>query len=206
MSIQKRLRGLILAVLTVFVAFVAYAETVTVSTYYPSPYGSYTNLDTTGATNLATAAGDVVMVNGGGRVGIGVAPGRKLQVGPNLHAASDGILLDGILRLAWGAAAGVANPPAGNAYIWHESTDGSVRVRFSNGNVPLTVDDGNNVGIATVAPTAGFALDVAGNVFIRGPGGPAGNTGLRLTNAGQTGILQVICDTPSNTCYASYAP
>ena len=58
---QQRLRGLILGVALVFVALAAYAETVTLSTFYPSPYGSYQNLDTTGETKLATESGKVVI-------------------------------------------------------------------------------------------------------------------------------------------------
>ncbi len=77
MKMQKRLRALVFTFVLVFAAFVCYAENVTVSTYYPSPYGSYQSLDavnlsTTGATNLATA---------GGNVGIGTtAPVTKLDV------------------------------------------------------------------------------------------------------------------------------
>ncbi len=43
------------------VGYAAYAENVTISTFYPSPYGSYQSLETTGNTRLATA-GDVVLV------------------------------------------------------------------------------------------------------------------------------------------------
>jgi hypothetical protein len=63
-----------------FAAYTAYAENVTISTYYPSPYGNYQNLDTTNTTNLATAGGNVLMAMGGGNVGIGTAtPGAKLH-------------------------------------------------------------------------------------------------------------------------------
>ena len=59
MAMQKRLKGIILAVAMSFAAYGAYAENVSVSTYYPSQYGSYTyltatRLDTTGETRLAT--------------------------------------------------------------------------------------------------------------------------------------------------------
>ncbi len=60
MKMQKRLRALVFTFVLVFAAFVCYAENVTVSTYYPSPYGSYQNLDTTGNTNLATTLGSKV--------------------------------------------------------------------------------------------------------------------------------------------------
>ena len=69
-NLQKRLRGLILAAAMLSVGFMAYADTMTVSTYYPSPYGSYQNLDTANTTNLATAGGNVIMAMGGGSVGV----------------------------------------------------------------------------------------------------------------------------------------
>jgi len=47
-------------------------ETITITTYYPAPYGSYAELSTTGNTYLATE---------GGRVGIGtMTPDAKLEV------------------------------------------------------------------------------------------------------------------------------
>ena len=76
MTMQKRLRGLILAVAMSFAAYAAYAENVTVSTYYPSPFGSYQSLTTTGVTNLATGAGNVVI----GAAGAGT---QKLSVTGN---------------------------------------------------------------------------------------------------------------------------
>lgn len=47
-------------------------ETITITTYYPAPYGSYAELTTTNNTYLATE---------GGKVGIGTTtPGAKLEV------------------------------------------------------------------------------------------------------------------------------
>ena len=72
MNMQKRLRGMILGVTVLFMAFWVYADDVTISTFYPSPYGSYKNLDSTDETHLATDAG---------KVGIGTtAPQGKLHV------------------------------------------------------------------------------------------------------------------------------
>ena len=68
MTMQKRLRGMVLGVAMSFAAYGAYAETVTVSTYYPSPFGAYQTLtsgvlDSTGQTHLATGGGGVRIGN-----------------------------------------------------------------------------------------------------------------------------------------------
>jgi len=53
-------------------SFVFSQESMTITTYYPSPYGSYNELTTTGNTYLATTSGNV---------GIGTTtPGQKLEV------------------------------------------------------------------------------------------------------------------------------
>ncbi len=76
----------------------------------------------------------------GGNVGIGVAsPQNKLSIGSNLHAAGDGILVDGVIRLAWGT--GVPVPAAGNVYIWLDSADGDLKAKFSNGAVRILAQD-----------------------------------------------------------------
>ena len=64
MSMQKRLRGLVLAVMMSFVGYVAYAEVVTVSTYYPSPYCSCSTLDIPGPATIATNPADGVGIGG----------------------------------------------------------------------------------------------------------------------------------------------
>src|SRR3989338_10460253 len=94
-----------------------------------------------------------------GNVGIGTgSPGRKLSVGSNLHSAGDGMTLDGVLALAWGTS--VPTPAAGNAFIWHESSDGSIRFKDSGGDTNLVIDDGGNVGIGTAGPN--YKLDISG--------------------------------------------
>ena len=71
MTMQKRLRGMILAVAMSFAAYAAYAENITVSTYYPSPYGSYQVLDSSGQTHLATGAGVGVAIGSTTNAGAG---------------------------------------------------------------------------------------------------------------------------------------
>lgn len=52
---------MMLAIAMVFAGYTAYAESITVSTYYPSPYGSYQKLDTTSDTHLATGSGGLMI-------------------------------------------------------------------------------------------------------------------------------------------------
>jgi hypothetical protein len=69
-----------------------------------------------------------------GEIGIGVStPSKKLHIGPNLHSSGDGLLLDGVMALAWGQEPPA--PPAGQAYIWLHSSDGALKVKFSNGAI-----------------------------------------------------------------------
>src|SRR3989338_665541 len=54
------------------------AEDITLTTYYPAPYGAYDELSTTGATNLATTSGNV---------GIGTTSGgAKFDVAGTIRA------------------------------------------------------------------------------------------------------------------------
>ena len=100
MTMQKRLRGMILAVAMSFAAYAAYAESVTVSTFYPSPFGSYQSLTTTGVTNLATGAvGNVVI----GTSGAGVS---KLDVTGNTRVAGN-LTVTGSLTMTAGGATGI---------------------------------------------------------------------------------------------------
>ena len=77
----SKIQGLLLAAGILFLAFKAYAETVSISTYYPSPYGSYKSLDTTDETHFATD---------GGNVGIGTKePSSKLAVNGDVEVMND---------------------------------------------------------------------------------------------------------------------
>ena len=54
---QKRLRALTLIAAALFMAYAAYADTVSISTYYPSPYGSYTDLEVHNTLTVGTLRG-----------------------------------------------------------------------------------------------------------------------------------------------------
>jgi len=59
----------------------AWAEQITLTTYYPAPYGVYREFTTTGNTYLATNEGNV---------GIGTtSPSQKLDVSGQIHASGD---------------------------------------------------------------------------------------------------------------------
>jgi hypothetical protein len=92
---KERFRINILSIIVISVIFVSTAhsliiaeETLTVTTYYPSPYGSYHNLTTTeftttGNTTLASGSGAVILGN--------VAPGTaKLAVNGTVLIDSGG--------------------------------------------------------------------------------------------------------------------
>ena len=93
MKMKKRLRGMILGIAVVFMALWAYADDVTISTFYPSPYGSYKNLETTADTKLATE---------GGKVEIGKSdPGEIRDVDPPVLNVNGNVHINGILTAAW---------------------------------------------------------------------------------------------------------
>lgn len=100
-----------------------------------------------------TDTGNLLMVHG--KVGIGMEnPSRLLQVGSNSHSSGQGILVDGVLGLAWGEV-GIPTPEIGLVSLWHEKTSpstGYLGMKFFNGNVPFVVTSDGKVGIGTTAP------------------------------------------------------
>ncbi len=147
---------LTLGIMLTFLSF-AYAqeETITITTYYPSPYGEYNELRTHSNTYLATDSGSV---------GIGtmnLESGRKLEVvggGTDRHTASF-IGSDGT-----GIALG---------YVSNFPNKGSIQAFNKNENPPARYKDllfnvgGGNVGIGTDNP-GDYKLYVNGNQYLNG--------------------------------------
>lgn len=154
-------------------------ERLTMTTYYPSPYGVYQRLRSTQDAYLATASGSV---------GVGTAtPGRKLHVVGDMQAndlyTNDGIQIQGLSgrnyfrdveargNLRVGAAWGMPG-------IYAESGVGVVGGAGGTSlqNNALFATTGGNVGIGTTGP--GHRLDVNGNARVQGNlylGGPIQN-------------------------------
>ena len=186
MKTRKKLRGLVLVSAMAMIAFAAYADNVSISTYYPSPYGSYQNLTTTTDTYLATTSG---------KVGIGTtSPGAKLDIGAG--AAPRGGNTD--LLIGTGG-----NVPQIELYHTSKSSaisyDGATLNFYTNGGSwvqGMVIDNSGNVGIGTTNPGV-YKLNVAGTANIDGT--------IRIKDAaGNAGTLQVDCST--GNCYAVYAP
>lgn len=131
------------------------AETLTMTTYYPAPYGGYASLLTTGKTLLA---------RDGGYVGIGTAvPERPLKV-------------MGLVPSQYHTAAFVASNQYGVAIGGHGSNTSGAIQAFKNDEPDFTPGgshfkellinaEGGNVGIGTLSP--GINLDVNGTTTIR---------------------------------------
>ncbi len=165
---------------------------------------------------------DVILVNGGGQVGIGVtAPAANLDI--------DGVgsNLDGLRITNPGSAAGVVRitSPDGSPGIIGEASNGHRRdIRFQDdgialytrddGSAPLNgngifIDEAGNVGIGNVAPT--FRLEVNGITRTDGliiTGGADLSEGFEITgDAAQPGAVVVIDPrnpghlTPSTSAY-----
>lgn len=198
MNMQKRLRGLTLAVGLMFTAFISYADTVTVSTYYPSPFGSYFNLDTSGETHLATTTGLNVGI---GAVGV---PAEKLVVSDTIAAGFvrtrvQNLAVDGASALALGAAnEGLVRGNAASAFFPDQMalyTATAIPLTFyTNTTQKVIITSAGDVGIGNAAPAR--KLDVTGTARITGA--------LNLTSGVNSGDLRVSCN--GIDCYAVYAP
>ena len=159
-------------------------ESMTITTYYPSPYGSYNELTTTGNTYLATSSGNV---------GIGTtdpwfplhvrrdnSPARILIQGRSIdgvNPASELDLLDLNTNSYWNLVneqrinTGTA---ASDFFIWHSPGGVGWYPRF-------VINDQGNVGIGTATP--GYKLDVnLGQNDIRVIGDGTLASGIQLTN------------------------
>lgn len=134
------------------------SETLTLTTYYPSPYGGYARLLTTDQTILA---------RDGGRVGVGnSSPGAKLDVTAN--STTWGGWYEAI-RLSQGAHSAITHPGGGllfgmhgnRNFYWADTMAGSYRMILYNGG-SLYVQSRIGAGVNPTEP-----LDVNGSGRIR---------------------------------------
>ncbi|OGX46675.1 MAG: hypothetical protein A3G38_00735 [Omnitrophica WOR_2 bacterium RIFCSPLOWO2_12_FULL_51_8] len=116
-------------------------ETLTITTYYPSPYGSYNELSTSGNTYLATTAA--------GRVGIGTtSPGSPLSVYKTDGYNSTAPLVN-LTNLDGSVGQGNVLYLRGGA---DEATSYLLNATDSNGISKLWVGGAGKVGIGTASP------------------------------------------------------
>jgi len=141
-------------------------ETLTITTYYPSPYGVYNELTTTSNAYLATT---------GGRVGIGTtSPGANLEVwgsSPTLKITQNaGVAGSALLMLTQagggGNTAGIGLRGRTN-YIYNEAMDAYKIVFgpdlvFANAKMVVDINTGK-VGIGTTSPGWGLQVHSATN-------------------------------------------
>ena len=142
MTLQKKLRGIILAAALVFFVSLAYGANVTISTFYPSPYGSYQKLDTTDMTHLATGNAPTSNVLIGATTDPGLA---KLQVGID-KLSTDVALTDVAAFTTKDNSLGLIVKLNGGA-----AANQSARLQALNGHLILQ-PDGSNVGIGLPNP------------------------------------------------------
>lgn len=123
------------------------AEDITLTTYYPAPYGKYNELETTGRTYFCTTSGNV---------GIGTtSPTQKLHVrgtgDTRMRVSGSGTVVNTWVGLEL---------HTGNEGIFRNLND--ARLVLWNSAERLTVTAGGNVGIGITGPTA--TLHVNGNI------------------------------------------
>lgn len=128
-------RWILLALVSpaVFFTTALFAEQVEISTYYPSPYGNYKNLETTEDTSLATSSGNV-------GIGIsGAAAPQKLTVNGNAQVNNTLSTAAGTLNLKGGAS--------------------GIQLQSSAGATKVTMLDNGRVGIGVPGPGAPLSVN-----------------------------------------------
>ena len=189
---KHSLKVIVVALAMGLAAYTAYAENVTISTYYPSPYGSYQTLETN-TLQGAAGTGNVAMVPTGGNVGIrngAAAPTALLDVGNSTLAANAIINVNAAAAQQTGINFQSAGTNRWSIYRPASSTD----LRFWDGATDrVTFANGGSVGIGAV-PGA-YKLSVGGDTNING------KLSLITNTASANGELQVNC-AGGTGCYA----
>ncbi|MBU0503458.1 MAG: hypothetical protein ABH882_05585 [Candidatus Omnitrophota bacterium] len=160
---------------SLFIFVFAFAEeTITITSYYPSPYGSYYNFTASNNVTLATVSGS--------RVGIGTTatPGEKLEINGNVKLSS----------AVGGYGAGrIQAFSSGDiiAYTLNSASRVWDLISITSSNPDYFAIRDNTAGLNR------FAISQAGNVGIgtTNPGVFFGSGGLHIFNSGGPGELRV---------------
>ncbi|MDO8603417.1 MAG: hypothetical protein Q7O04_06175, partial [Candidatus Omnitrophota bacterium] len=129
------------------------AEDITLTTYYPAPYGAYDELTTTGNTYLATTSGNV-------GIGTTASPNRKLEVKGDA-SFDDTVYIFDTQNTGFATGAQILTVGTG------ATNNTALKLMASGGitNYALIVSAGS-VGIGTTIPN--YPLDVAGDINTTG--------------------------------------
>ncbi|MDP2911219.1 MAG: hypothetical protein Q8N76_02670 [Candidatus Omnitrophota bacterium] len=131
------------------------AEDITLTTYYPAPYGAYDELSTTGNTNLATTSGNV---------GIGTTSGgAKFDVAGTIRAKD--VFAAGGQNILVGDDTFLTDLDLANTLGIYGIQNGTICNIKLGSTGPTLYGAGGFLGIG-VSPS--YALDVAGSIRITG--------------------------------------
>jgi hypothetical protein len=138
------------------------SETLTLTTYYPAPYGGYVSLLTTDRTLLA---------RDGGLVGVGTgAPGAKVDI-VGTGAGTVDLRVNGRIQTGDGSGnGGMWLSNASDSFVGNNSGNTGFWTSGAGWNALQIIKASGNVGIGTQGPTR--KLDVQGDLRIGTAGSP----------------------------------
>ena len=138
------------------------SETLTLTTYYPAPYGGYVGLLTTGTGGVNT-----LLARDGGNVGIGMAnPGVKLEVAQNATLKVGQAYLS-----SGGDYVHLSNNEWYNGGAWNASGAGTLlQLTGQSMNVYRHDAGGNHVGEMSLDGSGNLNLNGGGNLNMAGNG------------------------------------
>lgn len=167
----------------VFLDFAAFAGKVELSTYYPAPYGEYSELKSTERASFATSSG---------KVGIGTEiPSEKLDVSGNIKASGDILAGNSNVSCAPANAGAIRYSTPGQSGGIMQFCNGSAWQEMGSGTAPSGswcgvsyINDGNRYSIAVnnVFPTAWGDIPCQG--VLPHSGCPTGYSQIRVSHLG----------------------